>query len=290
MTPKIRDPEVLLAVSRQGSFGKAASELLISQPAVSTRVRDLERAVGRRLVERTNRGATLTAAGEQLAGYAARCLALAEEAIETARGFDDVPRFVIAGHSTFGSRVVPLVFGALTDMPRRLVLKDAHSHEALALVQDGTADLGITINSSVPSGTRRITLPIDPVLCVASPEHPIVRLKSASVTDLKTAVIALNPWGEGADRAVERLTSSTEAWRIRHCADASTAITLARDHHHVAFVTESSAAADVRQGTLRSVRLIGLPRWTVGTQIVYRSNRQHDPAMQAVARAIRSIE
>ena len=77
MTLDLRDLEVFLAVERQGSFSRAASELLVSQPAVSERIRHLERVVGTEVFERTTRGASLTPAGEQLLPFAKRCAAIA---------------------------------------------------------------------------------------------------------------------------------------------------------------------------------------------------------------------
>src|SRR5215475_13428104 len=108
MSLDLRDLEVFLAVEREGSFGRAATALMITQPAVSERIRHLERDVGRRLVDRTARGATLTVAGAALAPYARRCRALADESIEAARGADGSRSLVVAVHSTFAQRVVPL--------------------------------------------------------------------------------------------------------------------------------------------------------------------------------------
>src|SRR3954453_4401174 len=111
MALDLRDLEVFLAVVRQGSFGRAATELIVTQPAVSDRIRHLERVVGTEVFERTARGAVLTAAGEHLVPYAERCTALAAEAVETMQSGEHFPRFVIAVHSTFAPRIVPVVLG-----------------------------------------------------------------------------------------------------------------------------------------------------------------------------------
>jgi len=62
--------KVFLAVAEQGSFNKAAETLLLSQPAVSQKIRQLEASLGARLFERTPHGARLTPAGELLLRYA----------------------------------------------------------------------------------------------------------------------------------------------------------------------------------------------------------------------------
>src|SRR5947207_1407762 len=112
MPLEVRDLEVFLAVVRTGSFGRAAAALFVTQPAVSERIRHLERVVGADVFERTARGAVVTAAGEQLLPYAERCTVLASEAVEAIREGEHFPRFVIAVHSTFAHRVVPTVLGA----------------------------------------------------------------------------------------------------------------------------------------------------------------------------------
>lgn len=55
-----------------GSFSAAARRLEISQPAVSLQVRQLERRLGIRLIERVGRRVTMTPAGEELLDHARR--------------------------------------------------------------------------------------------------------------------------------------------------------------------------------------------------------------------------
>jgi DNA-binding transcriptional LysR family regulator len=52
-----------IAVAQEGSFSRAAERLHVSQPPLSTQVRQLEEELGVQLLERSNRGASLTAAG-----------------------------------------------------------------------------------------------------------------------------------------------------------------------------------------------------------------------------------
>lgn len=68
-------------VAETGSLTKAGERLLISQPTVSLQLKRLEEGLGRRLMERSARGVTLTGDGEVLLSYARRILGLAEEAL-----------------------------------------------------------------------------------------------------------------------------------------------------------------------------------------------------------------
>ncbi len=60
------DLRVFMAVSRNGSFAKAALELAIAQPTVSRRIEALETALGVQLFNRTPRGPSLTLDGERV--------------------------------------------------------------------------------------------------------------------------------------------------------------------------------------------------------------------------------
>jgi DNA-binding transcriptional LysR family regulator len=283
-----RDLEVLLAVAREGSFGRAATALLVTQPAVSERIRHLERVVATPLVQRSSRGATLTAAGEELLPYATRCVALAAEGLEAARSASGASRFVVAVHSTFGPRVVPMVLGALSAMPRRVSVRDAHSDEVLALVADGVADVGFSIPASVPSGIRRSPLPPDPVVAVVAAGHPLARRRSVAPRGLRDALLAINLWGEGAERFVAGLReAAVDEWRMRFCADAATALALVREHGHVGFVASSSATDDLASGRLHRIAMPAIERWRVNLQVVHRADRAKDETIVAVLRAVR---
>jgi DNA-binding transcriptional LysR family regulator len=63
---KLRDLHVLSTVLQLGSMAKAATQLSVTQPAVSQAIADLERAVGVRLVDRGPHGVAPTVYGELL--------------------------------------------------------------------------------------------------------------------------------------------------------------------------------------------------------------------------------
>jgi len=63
---KLRDLHILLAVVQSRSMAKAASELAISQPAVSKAIADMEYALGLRLLDRTRQGIEPTMYGRAL--------------------------------------------------------------------------------------------------------------------------------------------------------------------------------------------------------------------------------
>lgn len=72
--------EIFSIVVQTGSFSAAAERLLLTQPAVSQHIQDLEASLGTRLFDRGRRGVTLTPAGETLHDYTRTILRLLAEA------------------------------------------------------------------------------------------------------------------------------------------------------------------------------------------------------------------
>ncbi|MEU3655231.1 transcriptional regulator CynR [Streptomyces sp. NPDC032161] len=74
MGPELRHLRYLIAVVEHGSFTRAADELRISQPTLSQQIKQLERAVGVHLLDRSGRGVRPTDAGEVYVRHARRAL------------------------------------------------------------------------------------------------------------------------------------------------------------------------------------------------------------------------
>lgn len=69
-----------LEIVAAGNFIRAAERLHVTQTAVSVRVQTLEELLGRKLFERSKRGASLTSAGEQFMRYAPLLIQIWERA------------------------------------------------------------------------------------------------------------------------------------------------------------------------------------------------------------------
>src|SRR5438093_270946 len=103
---------VFHAVAREGNVSRAAERLLISQPAVSKQLKELERSFGTFLFDRLPQGMRLTAAGQTLASYANRIFALeaeTQQAMDELRGLRR-GRLSVGASTTIGVYLLPEVF------------------------------------------------------------------------------------------------------------------------------------------------------------------------------------
>ena len=74
------------AVARHGSFTRAATEIALSQPAISTLIAQLEQDLGVQLLERTTRDVRLTQAGQEFEQSANQILGDFSKAVLEAKG------------------------------------------------------------------------------------------------------------------------------------------------------------------------------------------------------------
>ncbi|WP_442790521.1 LysR family transcriptional regulator [Nonomuraea sp. NBC_01738] len=87
----LRRLQYFVVVAEEGSVGRAARRLYISQPPLSQRIRELEAELGCALFVRTARGMILTTAGEVLLREARGLLAAAAGAVERVRQANGEP-------------------------------------------------------------------------------------------------------------------------------------------------------------------------------------------------------
>ena len=100
-------------VARLGSFSRAAEEMSVSQPAVSAQVKELEKAMGGALLNRTRGGVQLTDTGRAAFDYAQRIFSLAEEmqsAVHQIQGLKS-GRLTIGSSTTPGEYILPGLIG-----------------------------------------------------------------------------------------------------------------------------------------------------------------------------------
>ncbi len=108
---------IFCKVVEQKSFSRAGKIVHLSQPTVSSHIKDLEDHFGSRLIDRLSKEALPTKAGEILYRYACKLIALREEAEIALSEFQGMirGRLVIGGSTIPGTYLLPRVIGLFID-------------------------------------------------------------------------------------------------------------------------------------------------------------------------------
>jgi len=85
MNIELRHLRYFVAVAEESSFTAAAQRVHVAQQVLSSQIRQLEDAIGARLLERTSRGVTVTAAGRAFLESARDTLATLDRGVSSAR-------------------------------------------------------------------------------------------------------------------------------------------------------------------------------------------------------------
>ena len=244
------------AVAEAGGFTKGARRLLVSQPALSLQVAELERAVRAKLFDRLARGVRLTAAGRLLFDFAERIEALEAEA-ETAiadllgrrRG-----KLIVGASLTIGSYFLPVALG---EFRRRypqieLELEIANTKQIELLLRQNRVDLALTEGLAPKDASFAQTIYGDRLVPIAPVHHPLVGRKRITAAMVCREELILREVGSGTRDVIEEALArrglkvtplmslgSTEA--IKRAVEAGVGL---------AIVSELAVDREVRAGTL----------------------------------------
>jgi DNA-binding transcriptional LysR family regulator len=187
---------VFHAVASEGSVSRGAERLMVSQPAVSKQLRQLERSLGASLFDRLPKGVRPTAAGELLAGYARRIFALEAEAAEALAELRGMRRgsISVGASTTIGVYLLPEIF-----VRYRRAYPDVRMHMEVAnsevirrrLVEGDELDSTVFLR--------------DELVPIAAPGHPLARRKRpVPAATLCREPFVVRETGSGTKSVVER--------------------------------------------------------------------------------------
>lgn len=184
----LRQIEVFVSAARFGSFGEAADDLGITQPALSQAVRDIELDYGGQLFDRTTRPVTLTPLGLQFLPSAERVV----NAYQAARAnLDDLSsgREGRVTVSTLQSIAVGLLSSVLArfagEHPNLVVdLREDKPDQVAQSVRAGLADFGVSNLTKVDCELDATSLLADRFVFVCRDNHPLAAQSAVQWRDL----------------------------------------------------------------------------------------------------------
>ncbi|MBX4723933.1 LysR substrate-binding domain-containing protein [Klebsiella pneumoniae] len=291
---RLRHLHTFVAVAQQGTLGRAAETLNLSQPALSKTLNELEQLTGTRLFERGRLGAQLTLVGEQFLTHAVKVLdALnsAGQALNRKEGLNnDIVR--IGALPTAALGILPTVIGQFHKQQKDITLQVATMNNTMLLagLKSGEIDIGIGRMSDpeLMSGLHYELLFLESLKLVVRPGHPLLQ-ETVTLSRVMEWPVVVSPKGTVPRQNAEALLQSQGCKMPAGCIEtlsASLSRQLTVDFDYVWFVPSGAVKDDLRRGVLTA-----LPIATQGAGepigILTRVDATLNPGTQTLLSAIR---
>jgi LysR family transcriptional regulator, carnitine catabolism transcriptional activator len=196
-----------IALTQEGTFGRAASVLHMSQPSISRHIKGLEDSLGARLFDRDTRSVSLNSVGAAILPVCERLVSGVEadlaELIDIAKG--KAGHVSIALLPSIGNKLLPQIIGPFREICPGVEIRaiDGMMTDVEDAVRQGRADFGFTMEPTEKAGLRYINLFDDPLVVLIQKDDPFAG--HAAVT-----------WKDIAERKFIALHKGTS---IRHLTD-----------------------------------------------------------------------
>ncbi|MDB9312151.1 LysR substrate-binding domain-containing protein [Spirulina sp. CS-785/01] len=199
---------VFEATARNGSFTKAAEELMIRQPTVSSQVKQLTQAIGLPLFEQMGKQLYLTQAGEELL---ATCQEIFDRLDHLEMKVADLKgmrqgRLRLAVVTT-AKYFIPRILGQFCqEYPDIDIALQVTNHRKLTQRMRNNLD-DLYILSQPPEDVDLVAQPFleNPLVLVARRDHPWAKRRSIPITELNDQPFIMRELGSGTRQAVQDL-------------------------------------------------------------------------------------
>jgi DNA-binding transcriptional LysR family regulator len=249
------------------SFSKAGSVVHLSQPTVSSHIKDLEAYFECRLIDRMAKEAVPTKAGELLYGYARKLIALKEETEAAMAEFHGrlKGRLVVGGSTIPGVYILPRMMGAFVaaypEVTTAIRIGDTES--IIQEIAAGLLEVGIV---GAKSGLKQIQQEpfVEDELCLIVPVgNPWIKTGEIRLAELKAVPFIIREAGSGTLASIEknlgRVSSSIDQLSVvAEMGSTAAVIQGIKGGIGVSILSRMAVAEDIAAGTLMAVSVRGL--------------------------------
>lgn len=281
----LRQLKVFEAVARLRSFSRAAEELHLTQPAVSTQVRKLEDHAGLPLFEQLGKKIHLTAAGAQMLQSSREIIQKFQEAEEAMAQYKGVS----------GGRLNVSVISAGDYFFPRLLVEFAQRHEGvtlnfgvcnreelLAQMKENRTDLAVMVRPPNDEDTVAEAFAPHPYVIVAPPGHPLARARGIPMARIVREPFVVrekgsDTWNSMTDALGPQLANLNIAMEIRSTETIKQAVMAGMG---VTFLSAHTVSRELQAGSLAVLDVQGLPLM-LNWYVVHRHAKRLPPVAQA---------
>lgn len=205
-----------VAVAETGGMTRAANLLNMTQSAVSMQMKRMEEALNLSLFDRSGRGVTLTADGEQLLSYARKMLELNDEAMGRLTNSEHEGRLTLGVPHDIVYPHVPKVLQRFHAEYPRMQVHLISSFTRKLLAQFGRGEVDLTLTTEDQAGPGGVTLSTHRLMWVGAPGSMVWKTRPLPLAFEQTCMF-LSP-------SIHALEDADIAWKMAVEADSSRSI------------------------------------------------------------------
>jgi DNA-binding transcriptional LysR family regulator len=281
----LRQLKTFETVARRLSFSRAADELNLSQPAVSTQIKHLEEHAGVPLFEQLGKRIFLTPAGHEMVHHTRAIIErfrAVEEALARLKGVEGSSLNI--GVISAGGYFFPRLLAGFDQKNPGIKLELAveNRDQLLNQLDENRIDLAVMVGA--PADSRIVSEPFapHPYLVVASPSHPLVGKRQIPVGELARERFIVrekgsDTWGVMADGIAEAFHKDSEPIEIKSTETIKQAVIAGMG---ISFLSAHTVDLELKAGMLVVLDVVGFPivrPW----RIVHRADKQLSPVAEA---------
>lgn len=281
----LRQLKVFETVARHLSFSRAAEELHLTQPAVSTQVKKLEEHAGLALFEQLGKKIYLTPGGSELLNHSRAIIQQFQEAEDAMTQFKGIT----------GGKLNVAVISAGDYFFPRLLVEFARSHQGVTLnlsvhnregllsqMTNNLTDIAIMVRPPIDMDTINEAFAPHPYVIVAAPDHPLVAKKDIPMSALLREPFVVrergsDTWHSMEDGFGDRINDINIAMEIRSTETIKQAVIAGMG---ISFLSAHTISLELQAGSLAVLDVEGFPVM-LNWYVVHRKNKRLPPVAQA---------
>ncbi|MFZ0614773.1 MAG: selenium metabolism-associated LysR family transcriptional regulator [Desulfobacterales bacterium] len=282
---------IFCKIVEQRSFSRAGKLVHLSQPTVSSHIKDLEAHFGCRLIDRLAKEAVPTKEGELLYHYALRLSALRDEAEEALSQF----KSAVEGHLAVGGSTIPgghilprIAAGFLLKFPRvYLALKVASTGKIVSDICSGELELGVVGARTSDRRLEQQVLVKDEMRLIVPADHRWRNRKVIPVKMLLQERLIVRESGSGTLKSIEESLQKSAARLkdfhiVAEFGTTEAVVQAVKSKIGLSIVSRLAIIEHLAAGTLKALRIEGLDLER-HFYLTHHKHRSLSPAGQAFA-------
>ena len=255
----LRHMKIYVCVFRHSSITRASEELHLAQPSVSLSVKELEEYYGVRLFERIGRRIYPTECGKQFYEYALHIVSLFDEMEQKIRNWDTLGTLRLGASITIGTHILPSLIRRYQPLypDLRVEVSVRQSAYIEQSILDSSIDIGLIENTPEDPDLKCIPFMEDSLCAIASPGHPLTRLKKVTLAQMAEYPFLMREKGS-AGREILDACFSLAHLSVRPLWESASTQAIVRavsEDLGVAVLPYLLVKKEIEQGTVQQLRL-----------------------------------